>query len=43
MTVVRATIHGAISIVSAIATGKGAALGISKKLMLKWKHHMEKA
>ena len=30
MTVVKATIHGAISIVNAIATGKGAALGISK-------------
>ena len=28
----RATIHGAISIVNAIATGKGAALGISKKV-----------
>ena len=43
MAVARATIHSAISIVNAIATGKGAALGISKKLMLKWKHHMEKA
>ena len=32
MAVARATIHGAISIVSAIATGKGAALGISKKV-----------
>jgi len=32
MTVVKATIHGAISIVNAIATGKGAALGISKKV-----------
>jgi len=32
MAVARATIHGAISIVSAIATGKGAALGISKKI-----------
>ncbi len=31
MRVVRATVHGAISIVNAIATGKGAALGISKK------------
>ena len=32
MTIVNATIHGAISIVNAIATGKGAALGISKKV-----------
>jgi len=32
MTIVKATIHGAISIVNAIATGKGAALGISKKV-----------
>ena len=32
MTVVKATIHGAISIVNAIATGKGAALGISKNV-----------
>ena len=32
MAVSRATIHGAISIVNAIATGKGAALGISKKI-----------
>ena len=32
MAVSRATIHGAISIVNAIATGKGAALGISKKV-----------
>jgi shikimate kinase len=32
MTVVKATIHGAISIVNAIATGKGATLGISKKV-----------
>jgi len=40
MTVVKATIHGAISIVNAIATGNGAALGISKKLTLKWKQRM---
>jgi len=32
MAVARATIHSAISIVNAIATGKGAALGISKKV-----------
>jgi len=32
MTIVRATIHGAISIVNAIAIGKGATLGISKKV-----------
>ena len=32
MAIVKATIHGAISIVNAIATGKGAALGISKKV-----------
>ena len=32
MRVVSATINGAISIVNAIATGKGAALGISKKV-----------
>ena len=32
MAIARATIHGAISIVNAIATGKGAALGISKKI-----------
>jgi len=32
MTIVKATIHGAISIVNAIATGKGATLGISKKV-----------
>jgi len=32
MATARATIHGAISIVNAIATGKGAALGISKKV-----------
>ena len=32
MAAARATIHGAISIVNAIATGKGAALGISKKV-----------
>jgi len=32
MPVARATIHSAISIVNAIATGKGAALGISKKV-----------
>ena len=31
MTVVEATLHGAISIVSAIATGKGATIGISLK------------
>ncbi len=31
MRVVKATVHGAVSIVNAIATGKGAALGISKK------------
>ena len=29
---VRATVHGAISIVNAIATGKGSALGISLKV-----------
>ena len=32
MTIVKASIHGAISIVNAIATGKGATLGISKKV-----------
>ena len=32
MVIAKATIHGAISIVNAIATGKGAALGISKKV-----------
>ena len=32
MRIVKATVHGAISIVNAIATGKGAALGISKKI-----------
>ena len=32
MAVVKATIHSAISIVNAIATGKGATLGISKKV-----------
>ena len=32
MRVVSATVNGAISIVNAIATGKGAALGISKKV-----------
>ena len=32
MPVVRATVHGAISIVNAIATGKGATLGISKNI-----------
>jgi shikimate kinase len=32
VTKVKATVHGAISIVSAIATGKGAALGISSKV-----------
>ena len=32
MAIVKATIHGAISIVNAIATGKGATLGISKKV-----------
>ena len=32
MAVARATIHSAISIVNAIATGKGATLGISKKV-----------
>ena len=32
MKVVQATVNGAISIVNAIATGKGAALGISKKV-----------
>jgi len=32
MAAARATIHGAVSIVNAIATGKGAALGISKKI-----------
>ncbi len=30
MTVIKATVHSAISIVNAIATGKGATLGISK-------------
>ena len=33
MAIVKATIHGAISIVNAIATGKGATLGISKKVI----------
>jgi shikimate kinase len=33
MTIAKATIHGAISIVNAIATGKGATLGISKKVI----------
>ena len=32
MRVVSATVNGAVSIVNAIATGKGAALGISKKV-----------
>ena len=32
MKCVKATVHGAVSIVNAIATGKGAALGISKKV-----------
>ena len=32
MAIAKATIHGAVSIVNAIATGKGAALGISKKV-----------
>ena len=32
MAIARATVHGAISILNAIATGKGAALGISKKI-----------
>jgi shikimate kinase len=32
MTVVKATIHGAVSIVNAISTGKGATLGISSKV-----------
>jgi len=32
MAIAKATIHGAISIVNAIAIGKGAALGISKKV-----------
>ena len=32
MAIAKATIHGAISIVNAIATGKGAALGISKRV-----------
>jgi len=32
MAIAKATIHGPISIVNAIATGKGAALGISKKV-----------
>ena len=32
MAIAKATIHGEISIVNAIATGKGAALGISKKV-----------
>ena len=30
--IVKATMHGAISIVNAIATGKGSALGISLKV-----------
>ena len=34
MAIVKATIHSAISIVNAIATGKGAALGISKKVVV---------
>jgi len=32
MTAVKATVNGAISIVNAIATGRGAALGISLKV-----------
>ena len=32
MTVIKATVHSAISIVNAIATGKGATLGISKNV-----------
>ncbi|MDG7054438.1 MAG: shikimate kinase, partial [Nitrososphaerota archaeon] len=32
MSKVKATVHGAISIVSAIASGKGAALGITPKV-----------
>ena len=32
MTVVKATIHGAVSIVNAIATGKGSTLGINPKV-----------
>ena len=32
MPVVKATVHGAISIVNAIATGKGSTLGISKNI-----------
>ena len=32
MACVKATVHGAVSIVNAIATGKGAAVGISKKV-----------
>ena len=31
--IVKATMHGAISIVNAIATGKGSALGISLKVV----------
>ena len=31
MTEIQATLHGAVSIVNAIATGKGATLGISLK------------
>ena len=34
MAIVKATIHGAISIVNAIATGKGATLGISKNVVV---------
>ena len=32
MTIVKTTVHSAISIVNAIATGKGATLGISKNV-----------
>ncbi len=35
MTVVKATIHGAVSIVNAIATGKGSTLGINPKVEAK--------
>ena len=35
MTVVKATIHGAVSIVNAIATGKGSTLGINSKVEVK--------
>ena len=37
MAIVNATIHGAISIVNAIATGKGATLGISNNANVRWK------